>query len=183
MLTRLFVTGTDTNIGKTVVTRALLQFFNHEENIAVGYEPITGEGTLIDFAQMTDCLNELSHKADRVIVDGKGGWRALLQDNVFYSDWVVKEKLPVILVVGIQAGCVNHAILTAQSIISDGVPLLGWIANRINPGLAHYAEVLEMLRCHIPAPQLGEIPYLLRPEERELSHYLDSNVISKLDHL
>ncbi|PHM68056.1 ATP-dependent dethiobiotin synthetase BioD [Xenorhabdus sp. KJ12.1] len=183
MLTRLFVTGTDTNIGKTVVTRALLQLFNHEKEIAVGYEPITGEGTSVDFAQMTDCLNKLSHKADRVIVDGNGGWRALLQDNSFYSDWVVKEKLPVILVVGIQAGCVNHAILTAQSIISDGVPLLGWIANRINPGLAHYAEVLERLRCHIPAPQLGEIPYLLRPEERELPHYLDSTVISTFDHL
>ncbi|CDL81603.1 ATP-dependent dethiobiotin synthetase BioD [Xenorhabdus cabanillasii] len=181
MLTRLFVTGTDTNIGKTVVTRALLQVFNREGTIAVGYELLAKEESQIDFIQMTNCLNKLSHKADRVIVDGKGGWRALSQDNAFYSDWVVKEKLPVILVVGIQAGCVNHAILTAQSIINDGLPLIGWIPNRINPGLAHYAIVLEKLRCHMPAPQLGEIPYLLRPEERDLSHYLDISVISAFD--
>ncbi|OTA20103.1 dethiobiotin synthetase [Xenorhabdus beddingii] len=221
MLTRLFVTGTDTNIGKTVVTRALLQVFNREETTAVGYKPIatekreTPEGirnrdALIiqksspvqvdyeeinpviwennyreanraDFTQMTKGLKNLEHKADRVIIEGNGGWRMLLEDEVSYSDWVVQEKLPVILVVGIQAGCVNHAILTAQAIINDGVPLVGWIANRINPGLAYYAKTLERLQRHIPAPQLGEIPYLLRPEERDLSCYLDVSAMSDID--
>ncbi|WP_340617634.1 dethiobiotin synthase [Xenorhabdus entomophaga] len=221
MITRLFVTGTDTNIGKTVVTRALLQVFNREGSTAVGYKPIatekreTSEGirnrdalviyqsspvkvdyeevnpviwesnyeeeNRADFTQMTNGLKNLGNKADRVIIEGNGGWRMLLEDEVPYSDWVVQEKLPVILVVGIQAGCVNHAILTAQSIINDGVPLVGWIANRINPGLAHYAKILERLRCHIPAPQIGEIPYLLRPEERDLSCYLDTNAISAID--
>ncbi|CBJ81448.1 putative dethiobiotin synthetase with nucleotide triphosphate hydrolase domain [Xenorhabdus bovienii str. Jollieti] len=221
MLTRLFVTGTDTNIGKTVVTRALLQVFNREGTTAVGYKPIATEkqetpegirnhdalvihksspvqvsyeeinpiiwesnyeeGNQINFVQMTKSLKNLSQKADRVIIEGNGGWRLLLQDDSFYSDWVVQEKLPVILVVGIQAGCVSHAILTAQSIINDGVPLIGWIANRINPGLAHYAKTLDRLRYHIPAPQLGEIPYLLRPEERDLSCYLDVSAIFKFD--
>ncbi|OKP03305.1 dethiobiotin synthase [Xenorhabdus eapokensis] len=223
MLTRLFVTGTDTNIGKTVVTRALLQVFNREGATAVGYKPIaiekheTPEGirnrdalvihksspiqvdyeeinpviwennyeeeNRADFTQMTKGLRNLSYKADRIIIEGNGGWRMLLEDGTFYSDWVVQEKLPVILVVGIQRGCVNHAILTAQSIMNDGVPLIGWIANRINPGLAHYAKVLERLRCHIPAPQLGEIPYLLRPEERDLSCYLDVSTILAFDNL
>ena len=59
---------------------------------------------------------------------------------LFYSDWVAKEKIPVVLVVGIQPGCVNHSILTAQSIINDGLELVGWVANRINPGLPHYAK-------------------------------------------
>ncbi|MDC9620190.1 dethiobiotin synthase [Xenorhabdus sp. XENO-7] len=221
MLTRLFVTGTDTNIGKTVVTRALLQVFNREGTTAVGYKPIATEkretpegirnhdalvihksspvqvtyeeinpilwesnyeeGNQINFIQMTKSLKNLSQKADRVIIEGNGGWRVLLQNDLFYSDWVVQEKLPVILVVGIQAGCVNHAILTAQSIINDGVPLIGWVANRINPGLAHYTKTLDRLRYHIPAPQLGEIPYLLRPEERDLSCYLDVAAISKFD--
>ncbi|PHM45410.1 dethiobiotin synthetase [Xenorhabdus mauleonii] len=221
MLTRLFVTGTDTNIGKTVVTRALLQVFNREGATAVGYKPIatekqeTPEGirnrdalvihksspvhvayeeinpmiwesncdakNKADFIQMTKGLKNLGNKADRVIIEGNGGWRMLLDDETFYSDWVIQEKLPVILVVGIQAGCVNHAILTAQSIINDGVPLAGWIANRINPGLAHYAKTLDRLRCHIPAPQVGEIPYLLRPEERDLSCYLDVSAISAFD--
>ncbi|MDX7998455.1 ATP-dependent dethiobiotin synthetase BioD [Xenorhabdus sp. Reich] len=221
MLTRLFVTGTDTNIGKTVVTRALLQIFNREGTTAVGYKPIATEtketpegmrnrdaliiqtsspiqvdyeeinpviwasnyeeGNRADFTQMTKSLRNLGHKADRVIIEGNGGWRMLLEDDTFYFDWVVQEKLPVILVVGIQAGCVNHAILTAQSIINDGVPLMGWIANRINPGLAHYAKTMDRLRRHIPAPQLGEIPYLLRPEERDLSCYLDASAISAFD--
>ncbi|CDG21362.1 putative dethiobiotin synthetase 2 [Xenorhabdus poinarii G6] len=221
MLTRLFVTGTDTNIGKTVVTRALLQVFNREGTTAVGYKPIATEkqetqegirnrdalvihqsssvqvnyeeinpviwesnyevGNRADFTQMTKGLRNLGHKADRVIIEGNGGWRMLLEDETFYSDWVIQEKLPVILVVGIQSGCVNHAILSAQSIINDGATLIGWVANRINPGLAHYAKILDRLRCHIPAPQLGEIPYLLRPEERDLSCYLDLSAISEID--
>ncbi|WP_434524791.1 dethiobiotin synthase [Photorhabdus asymbiotica] len=219
MLTRLFVTGTDTDIGKTVVTRALLQVFNRDGATAVGYKPIATEGyeteegmrnrdavvmqksspvqlryeeinpviwknsycegNEIDFELMKKGLNNLSNTADRVIIEGNGGWRVLLNDETFYFDWVIREKIPVILVVGIQPGCVNHAILTAQAIINDGLPLVGWIANRINPGLSHYIKVLERLRRHINAPQLGEIPYILRPEEKDLSCYLDISAILK----
>ena len=213
MLTRLFVTGTDTNIGKTVVTRALLQSINRGGTTAVGFKPIatelheTVEGNrnrdaqiihnsspidarydelnpillencyvsenAIDFHQISSELNNLGQKAECVVIEGNGGWRYLLDDNTFYSDWVAKEKIPVVLVVGIQPGCVNHSILTAQSIINDGLELVGWVANRINPGLPHYAKVVERLSQHIPAPLIGEIPYLLRPEERDLSCYLD----------
>lgn len=68
------------------------------------------------------------------------------------SDWVVQEQLPVVLVVGIKLGCISHALLTAQAIVNDGLPLLGWVANRINPGLAHYAEIINVLGDKIPAP-------------------------------
>ena len=61
------------------------------------------------------------------------------------SEWVVQEQLPVIMVVGIQEGCINHALLTAQAIANDGLPLIGWVANRINLGLAHYAEIIDVL--------------------------------------
>ncbi|NRN26801.1 dethiobiotin synthase [Photorhabdus heterorhabditis] len=219
MLTRLFVTGTDTNIGKTVVTRALLQVFNRDGATAVGYKPIATEGyeteegmrnrdavvlqksspvqlkyeeinpviwknsyceeNQIDFEQMKKGLSNLNNKADRVIIEGNGGWRVLLNDETFYFDWVIREKIPVILVVGIQPGCINHSILTAQAIINDGLQLVGWVANRINPGLSYYAKVLDRLRRHINAPQLGEIPYLLRPEEKDLSSYLDISTILK----
>ncbi|MFD0706449.1 dethiobiotin synthase [Photorhabdus akhurstii] len=219
MLTRLFVTGTDTNIGKTVVTRALLQVFNRDGATAVGYKPIATEGyeteegmrnrdgvilqnsspvplkyeeinpviwksrycegNQVDFEQMKKGLNNLSNKADRVIIEGNGGWRVLLDDETFYFDWVIREKIPVILVVGIQPGCVNHSILTSQAIINDGLQLVGWIANRINPGLSHYTKVMGRLRRHINAPQLGEIPYILRPEEKDLSCYLDIATIFK----
>lgn len=216
MLKRLFVTGTDTDVGKTVVSRALLQTFAAQGRSAAGYKPIaascqeTSEGfqnrdalvlqassTMplsyneinpitcidevfhtpttqdIDYGVMSQGLEHLSSKADVVVVEGTGGWRVLMSDLRPYAEWVVQEQLPVILVVGIKLGCVSHALLTAQSIINDGLPLLGWVANRINPGLAHYADTIDALEKRIPAPLLGEIPYLPRTEQRELAQYLD----------
>ncbi|WP_016597104.1 dethiobiotin synthase, partial [Yersinia pestis] len=134
--------------------------------------------TLINYEKMTEGLQCLSAKADTVIVEGCGGWKVMMNDQRFYSDWVVQEQLPVILVVGIKLGCINHALLTAQAIINDGLPLLGWVANRINPGLAHYAETIAMLRDRLAAPQLGQLPYLPRPEEKPLAKYLDLTAIS-----
>ena len=70
------------------------------------------------------------------------------------SEWVVQEQLPVLMVVGIQEGCINHALLTAQAIANDGLPLIGWVANRINPGLAHYAEIIDVLGKKLSARSL-----------------------------
>ncbi|CNE59404.1 dithiobiotin synthetase [Yersinia nurmii] len=222
MLTRVFVTGTDTAVGKTVVSRALLQTFSQHGKNAAGYKPVATESketadglrnadalvlqasssialdysavnpfplhedvihasieTLIDYDRMSAGLAALEQQADSVVVEGCGGWSVLMNDQRFYSEWVVKEKLPVILVVGIKLGCINHAILTAQAIINAGLPLLGWVANRINPGLAHYAETIDVLRHQIPAPQLGELPYLPRPEQRDLVKYLDLSPLIK----
>jgi dethiobiotin synthetase len=77
------------------------------------------------------------------------------------------------MVVGIQEGCINHALLTAQAIANDGLPLIGWVANRINPGLAHYAEIIDVLSKKLPAPLVGELPYLPRAEQRDLTNYID----------
>ncbi|MGQ8775198.1 dethiobiotin synthase [Serratia sp. NA_112.1] len=216
MLTRLFVTGTDTDVGKTVVSRALLQALAAQGRSVAGYKPVatrcqeTSEGlrnkdALVLQASSTmalsyqeinpiTCLEEVFHaqstkdtdygvmssglqhlftKADTVVVEGSGGWRVLMNDMRPYAEWVIQEQLPVVLVVGIKLGCVSHALLTAQAIINDGLPLLGWVANRINPGLAHYAETIDAMQQRIPAPLLGEIPYLPRAEQRELARYLD----------
>ncbi len=223
MLKRIFVAGTDTAVGKTIVSRALLQNLAARKLTAVGYKPIargseeTSDGlrnkdavilgasssivlpyaeinpiTLreeeisaytggeINYGLMSQGLQHLSELADTVIVEGSGGWRTIMSDYRPYSDWVVQEQLPVILVIGIKLGCINHALLTAQAIISDGLPLLGWVANRINPGLAHYAEIMDVLRTKIPAPQLGELPYLPRPEQRDLAGYIELG--SVMDH-
>ncbi|CCG87244.1 dethiobiotin synthase [Erwinia piriflorinigrans] len=215
MSTRLFVTGTDTEVGKTVVSRALLQKLTAEGKRSVGYKPVakssnqTPEGarnqdalvlqasssvalpyqainpvTLLDneistsptpisYDVLSTGLKALDDHADYIIVEGTGGWRSLMSDLQPLSDWAVREQLPVVLVVGIKLGCISHALLTAQAVINDGLPLCGWVANRINPGLSHYAEIIAVLRNKIPAPLLGEIPYLSRPETRELAHYLD----------
>lgn len=215
MFERFFVTGTDTSVGKTVVSRALLQALAAEGKSVVGFKPVakssqeTPEGlrnkdalvlqsvstlTLpysminpialsedessvahsfpINYSLLTDTLAQLSAQADHVVIEGTGGWRSLMNDLRPLSEWVVQEQLPVVMVVGIQEGCINHALLTAQAITSDGLPLVGWIANRINPGLAHYAEIIDVLRKKIPAPLLGELPYLPRAEQRDLAHYI-----------
>lgn len=216
MLTQVFVTGTDTDAGKTIVSRALLQALAAQGTQAVGYKPVaTGcvetaggrcskdvltlqaasaiplpysalnvlslaedepcaapaDGTL--FSRMADGLATLKTQAGCVVVEGCGGWRTLLDAQHSYADWVIARQLPVILVVGIKQGGMNHALLTADAILNDGLPLLGWVANRINPCLAHYAQTISLLSSHIPAPLLGEIPYLPRPETRELGHFLD----------
>lgn len=215
MFKRFFVTGTDTAVGKTVVSRALLQALAAEGKSVVGFKPVaksskeTPEGlrnkdalvlqsvsTLalpystinpialsedessvahsfpINYPLLTDTLSQLSAQADHVVVEGTGGWRSLMNDLRPLSEWVVQEQLPVVMVVGIQEGCINHALLTAQAIASDGLPLVGWVANRINPGLAHYAEIIEVLSKKIPAPLMGELPYLPRAEQRELAQYI-----------
>ncbi|EPL9568269.1 dethiobiotin synthase [Providencia rettgeri] len=208
----LFITGTDTDVGKTVSTLAILQALNGQGIKAVGYKPIadqcidTPEGVRnkdallihsvskdlvsydevnpvritdnyshensIDFSKIKQGLEHLHNQCDMVVIEGNGGWRYLLDDNTFYADWLKGQSVGVILVVGIQHGCVNHALLTADAIRADGLPLIGWMANRINPGLAHYAQIIDRLQHHIKAPLIGEIPYLLRPEERDLGHYL-----------
>ncbi|ELX8378140.1 dethiobiotin synthase [Providencia vermicola] len=215
----LFITGTDTDVGKTVSTLAILQALNSQGIKAVGYKPIadqcidTPEGmrnkdallihgisqevvsyddinpikikdnynheNRIDFSKIKLGLENLNSQCDTVVIEGNGGWRYLLDDNTFYTDWLKGQKVGVILVVGIQHGCVNHTLLTAEAIRADGLPLVGWIANRINPGLAHYAQIISRLQKHLKAPLLGEIPYLLRPEEKELCQYLDKDKLKE----
>jgi len=219
---RLFVTGTDTAVGKTVVSRALLQSFIQTGQKAVGYKPVarcaiktadglrnkdaqvlqssssidlpylainplafqeeeicTHPGQIIDYGLLTRGLTSLTQQADRVVVEGTGGWRSLMNDGRPLSCWVVEQQLPVVLVVGIQSGCISHALLTAEAIARDGLPLVGWVANRINPGLAQYSDIIEVLQEKIAAPLLGELPYLPRAEQRDLTSWVDISLLEK----
>lgn len=221
-MNRLFVTGTDTAVGKTVVSRALLQSFIETGQSAVGFKPVarcavktadglrnkdaqvlqsassidlayqainplafqeeeicTHPGQIIDYGLLTRGLTSLTQQADRVVVEGTGGWRSLMNDGRPLSCWVVEQQLPVVLVVGIQSGCISHALLTAEAIAQDGLPLVGWVANRINPGLAQYSNIIEILREKISAPLLGELPYLPRAEQRDLTSYIDISLLEQ----
>ncbi|QHM70945.1 dethiobiotin synthase [Mixta intestinalis] len=222
MLSRLFITGTDTAVGKTVITRALMQKLAESHSVVVGYKPVAKSsqmtpegprnkdalilqqastldvpyevinpvtlledevsmhrGEAINYARLSSSLMTLQAQADIVVIEGTGGWRSLMNDLRPLSDWVIQEQLPVVLVVGIKLGCISHALLTAQAVINDGLPLLGWVANRINPGLAHYADIIDVLQEKIPAPLLGELPYLPRAEQRDLAGYIDLSALSK----
>lgn len=159
MLKRFFITGTDTSVGKTVVSRALLQALASGGKSVAGYKPVakgskeTAEGMRnkdalvlqsvsslelpyeainpialseeessvahscpINYTLLSNGLASLSDKVDHVVVEGTGGWRSLMNDLRPLSEWVVQEQLPVLMVVGIQEGCINHALLTAQAV-------------------------------------------------------------------
>lgn len=202
-----FITGTDTEVGKTVASCALLQAAAAAGYDTVGYKPVasgsqmTSEGirnddalalqrastlTLpyeainplafieptsphiisaheqrpIDFSVMSAGLARLADQANWLQVEGAGGWFTPLSETTTFADWVRKEQLPVILVVGIKLGCINHALLTAQAIQAAGLPFAGWIANAIQPTGKWHQAYLATLKKGLSAPLLGEIPWL-----------------------
>lgn len=227
MIKRFFVTGTDTEVGKTVTSCALLQAANRAGFNSAGYKPVASgsentaqglrnddalalqrnsqvalryeqvnpftfaeptsphivsadEGRPIDAAALSAGLRELEGLANWVLVEGAGGWFTPLSETLTFADWVEQEQLPVILVVGVKLGCINHAMLTAQAVIQAGLPLAGWIANDIQPPGKRHLEYLATLKRVLPAPFLGEIPWLADVAQREdLGHYLDLSVLDR----
>ncbi|WP_416467173.1 dethiobiotin synthase [Pseudomonas sp. LFS044] len=102
----------------------------------------------------------LDQDADFTLVEGAGGWRVPLSDHANLSDLAIALKLPVILVVGVRLGCINHALLSAEAIARDGLQLAGWVANIIEPRTARLEENLASLAERLPAPCLGRVPKL-----------------------
>lgn len=131
------------------------------------------EGRPISPDVMSAGLQSLSHKAEWVLVEGAGGWFTPLSDDLLFADWVVQERLPVILVVGIRLGCINHALLTQLAIRQAGLKLGGWVANDIQPPGARHQDYLRTLASLLAAPMLGEIPYSPATSPDELAHLLD----------
>ncbi|MDM3631937.1 ATP-dependent dethiobiotin synthetase BioD, partial [Proteus mirabilis] len=87
-----------------------------------------------------------------VLVEGAGGWFTPLSAIQFFADWVIEEKLPVILTVGIKLCCINHALLTQQAIWQSGLNLAGWVANEVEPAGWYQQKYLATLMTHIKAP-------------------------------
>ncbi|EGQ9500042.1 dethiobiotin synthase [Vibrio cholerae] len=224
MRNAIFIAGTDTDVGKTVASKAILQALATHNIATIGYKPVAAgsdktefgyrnsdalhlmkaatvdvpyedvnpyalvlptsphiaakhENVTIDYAQLSNKLSKHKQNAELVVVEGAGGWRVPTSDSDCLSTWVKQERLPVILVVGIKLGCLSHAILTAEAIRADGLELVGWIANRINPGTEHYAEIIEHLEGRLGTPKLGEIPYMPKAKRQELGKFI------QLDHL
>ncbi len=203
-----FVTGTDTEVGKTLATCALLRAAAASGYSAVGMKPIAAGGvqtpdglrnedalalqaasTLqLSYDEINPvCLPEpasphiaaalaqrkvrierlagfchgvLSLRANLTLLEGAGGWRVPLNEREFLSDLVKQLQLPVIVVVGMRLGCLNHALLTGEAIARDGLRIAGWIANRIDPHMEHYERNRDTLQDCFPAPLIGEIPWL-----------------------
>ena len=115
--------------------------------------------------------------ADFVIIEGAGGWRVPLSHRETMAHLPKLLQTPVILVVGMKLGCINHTLLTAESISRDGIRLAGWIANRVDAGMANYDENVETLKAMLRAPLLGEIPHLEAPTPENVAPYLDLSLL------
>lgn len=214
-----FITGTDTDIGKTLATCALLQAAGHSGGRTLGYKPVASgcrqtkagprngdalalsanstvrlpygqinplafleatsphiasrdEGRPIDAAILSLGLAVLQAQADWVFVEGAGGWFTPLGERLMFAQWVAAEKLPVILVVGLKLGCINHALLTALAVRQAGLSLAGWIANDLSPEPHRRADYLATLEQRLGAPLLGEIPWLREPSTAAMGQYI-----------
>lgn len=201
-----FVTGTDTEVGKTYSTVKLIRHWQAEGKRVAAMKPVasgcevapdgrwvnedvvrltaaTGQtdidlmnpyrflppiaphiaarqaGVEIDLARIARQYRQLAESHDLVVVEGAGGWLAPLSDTLFMADLAQALDVPVILVVGMKLGGINHALLTAQAIRARGLELAGWVANRVVPEMSAYAENLATLQRHLPAPMLLELPY------------------------
>ena len=216
-----FITGTDTEIGKTTVAAGLLQSARRQgmstaaaKPVASGCQP-TAEGLRNDdalalLAQCSLALNYdevnpyaftpaiaphlaaaeagicldvaslqapvqrlLARGADFSVVEGAGGWRVPLTAGESLSDLAIALQLPVILVVGVRLGCINHALLTAEAILRDGLLLAGWVANVVDPHTGRLQSNLETLCERLPAPCLGVVPHLPAATAEAVADHLD----------
>lgn len=198
-----FLTGTDTAIGKTFITCALLQHAARKGLRAAGLKPVSAgtdaagknddveniraasnvalppevintyclkaevaphiaaaeEGVVIEFAPIKAACRRAVEAADLVIVEGVGGFCVPLGGDHNSADLAVTLGLPIILVVGMRLGCINHTLLTAEAIASRGLTIAGWVANRIDPAMSHFEENLASLQELLYAPLLGVVPH------------------------
>ena len=199
--TGLFITGTDTGVGKTFVATALLRGLAAEGFRAVGMKPVAtgigpGEahnadvaaliaagsviapprdinpfafappiaphlaasqaGIVIDLETIAAAYARLGAHADIVIVEGAGGALTPLSRHADMLDIAARLALPVLLVVAIRLGCLNHALLSALAINARGLCLAGWVANRIDPAMRESDANVDALACRLQAPVIAD---------------------------
>jgi dethiobiotin synthetase len=208
-----FITGTDTEIGKTFVACALLHACRHAGLTAIAMKPVAAgcdeqgrnedverllaassmqapralvnpygfraaiaphiaaaeEGRTIELPPIAAALAQLQTMADAVLVEGVGGFCVPLGRTFDTADLAVMLNLPVILVVGMRLGCINHALLTQQAIAACGLPLAGWVANCIDPAMSRCNENLAALQARLAAPLLGVVAHGTTPEKAALA--------------
>jgi dethiobiotin synthetase len=116
-------------------------------------------GRAIDIDHLVRCHRALARRCDAVVVEGAGGFLVPLTAVLTGADLAAALRLPVVLVVGLRLGCLNHALLTAQAIAARGLALAGWVANRIDPAMAAADDNIAYLCARLPAPMLADIAH------------------------
>ena len=136
-------------------------------------------GVDIDLERIVTAYAELSLSSDIVLVEGVGGWRVPLGGGRFLVDLVRRLNIPVILVVGLRLGCINHAALTAAAIAGDEVQLAGWVANQVDPEYTETGRTIDTLSAIIPAPLLASLPFLPALDADRLAGHFDVALLQR----
>ena len=123
------------------------------------------------------CNGALMNRADLVLVEGAGGWRVPLNNRETMAGLPKALNIPVILVVAVRPGCINHALLSVEAILRDGCTLAGWVANCVDPQMVASEDSIETLQAAIRAPLIGVVPYLDNKSVDEASSHLQLALI------
>lgn len=134
-------------------------------------------GAEVSLEQINRSFRQLREMADVTVVEGIGGFVVPLNARQDTADMAEMLGLPVILVVGMRLGCINHALLTAQAIRYKGLRLAAWVANRIDPGMSAFDENLRALETRLAAPLLGVVPYQAEANPAQASELMDLNIL------
>jgi len=218
-----FVTGTDTGVGKTLISCALLHAIAAQGRRVAGFKPVAAgcdenehnedalalcaastmqlaceqvnpycfapaiaphlaagfSGIRIELSRILDAYRELAAQADEVIIEGAGGFLVPLNEQQDSADLAQQLGLPVILVVGMRLGCLNHALLTVRAIAGSGLKCAGWVANVVEAGMPALQQNIDTLRERIDAPLLGVVPYMEKPDVYAVAESLDMRLLNK----
>lgn len=211
-----FVTGTDTGVGKTLIACALLRAYRRAGLKAAGMKPVAAgcdtqgrnedveallavgievprellcpyllpeavaphiaaarAGKKIDLRVIERAFAQLRTCAEVVVAEGVGGFAVPLNETEDSADLAQRFALPVVLVVGMRLGCLNHALLTQEAIVARGLQLAGWVANCIDPQMQRHEENLQALRERLHAPLLATVPYQASPDAEKIAALFD----------
>ena len=211
-----FITGTDTEVGKTLIASALILKIKAlaPNQTAMGFKPVVAGtsqspagltinedleslklasgypgnasdlcpyllptpaaphlvaksmGLTLELSTMLSSYEGMSAKADWIMVEGAGGFLVPINEKQDLGDLAQSLQIPVILVVGLRLGCINHALLSVAAIAQRGLTLAGWVANTIDADMPYLHENIDTLRARIPAPLLG----IVKPLPAECRH-------------
>ncbi|HHM05308.1 MAG TPA: dethiobiotin synthase [Gammaproteobacteria bacterium] len=137
-------------------------------------------GVSLSVARLAGDYAWVAARAERVVVEGVGGYLVPLNATETTADLARALNLPVLLVVGLRLGCLNHALLSAAAITASGLPLAGWVANRVDPAMARAGDNIETLQKRLPAPLVGVVPHLPRFDAARLAACLNWEALDRL---
>lgn len=138
------------------------------------------EGVAIEITQIERCYDRLARNADVVIVEGVGGFLVPINTRETIADLAIALDLPVILVIGMRLGCINHALLTVQAIKHAGLSLAGWVANCVDSAMLAQEENIAALRQRIDGPLLGQVPFADTHSLTQQARYIDVEKLTQI---